>query len=345
MERDRRRRQGRRCGARAPATCVSPWAASRRSCRARIRGTPEWNTAALGENKRRLAVQLFWRLQAALRPGGARALRPGQVVSGRAAAALVAELLLAQGRRADLDASGARSPTRRADYPDAARKCTAAPRGDRRACSSVGAEHVFPAYEDAFYYVWRERQAPAPTSKRPLQGSRIRWSACALRASSSSELDAPVGYVLPIARSAEGAPWHSGPWFLRGERCYLIPGDSPIGLSPAARFAALGEAVRLSAPVSARSESELRAARALRRTCANGARGSDARPRGRVRCRRRAAPPWRHNIRPRSCAPRCAREERDGVLHVFMPPTRCLEDYLELVAAVESCAKSCGSRW
>jgi uncharacterized protein (DUF2126 family) len=33
----------------------------------------------------------------------------------------------------------------------------------------------------------------------------------------------------------------------------------------------------------------------------------------------------------------CA-EERDGVLYVFMPPTQCLEDYLELIGAVESSA-------
>ena len=33
----------------------------------------------------------------------------------------------------------------------------------------------------------------------------------------------------------------------------------------------------------------------------------------------------------------CA-EAREGVLYVFMPPTRCLEDYLELIAAVEASA-------
>ncbi len=33
-------------------------------------------------------------------------------------------------------------------------------------------------------------------------------------------------------------------------------------------------------------------------------------------------------------------QERHGVLYVFMPPTRSLDDYLEIVAAVESCARS-----
>ena len=49
-------------------------------------------------------------------------------------------------------------------------------------------------------------------------------------------LDEIVGYALPIrpcpaARPRSDAPrWESGPWFFRGERMFLIPGDSPMGL-------------------------------------------------------------------------------------------------------------------
>ena len=46
-------------------------------------------------------------------------------------------------------------------------------------------------------------------------------------------LDKIVGYVLPLQRQLAPAStpgWVSGPWFLRRERCYLIPGDSPMGL-------------------------------------------------------------------------------------------------------------------
>ena len=48
----------------------------------------EWNTAALGPSKRRLAGELIRRLRDRFAPGAAAALRPGQVVSRRAAAAL-----------------------------------------------------------------------------------------------------------------------------------------------------------------------------------------------------------------------------------------------------------------
>ena len=63
----------------------------------------EWNTAALGagaSGARR--AMLFRKLARPLRLGSAAAFRPGQMVPRRAAAALGAQLPLAQGRRGDL---------------------------------------------------------------------------------------------------------------------------------------------------------------------------------------------------------------------------------------------------
>ncbi len=39
-------------------------------------------------------------------------------------------------------------------------------------------------------------------------------------------LGAVVGYVLPLQHGS----WKSGPWKLRSEHMFLLPGDSPAGL-------------------------------------------------------------------------------------------------------------------
>ena len=73
----------------------------------------EWNIAALGPRKRELAGDADPASAAAVRARRPAALRPGQVVSRRIAAALGARLLLAPRRRADLERRLASSPTRR----------------------------------------------------------------------------------------------------------------------------------------------------------------------------------------------------------------------------------------
>ena len=54
-----------------------------------------------------------------------------------------------------------------------------------------------------------------------------------LRRVFSQGLDAKVGFLLPLRREWEkataGPRWITGPWFLRDERLYLMPGDSPMG--------------------------------------------------------------------------------------------------------------------
>ncbi|HEX7690481.1 MAG TPA: transglutaminase family protein, partial [Burkholderiaceae bacterium] len=91
---------------------------------------------------------------------------------------------------------------------------------------------VQPGFEDTFYYLWRERRLPVnvdPFDARladELERNR-------LRRVFAQGLDAPVGYVLPLRREhgpgLAGGHWVTGPWHVRDERLYLIPGDSPMG--------------------------------------------------------------------------------------------------------------------
>ena len=66
----------------------------------------EWNTEAVGPEKRRLSELLIKLTARSFRSGRISALRTGEMVSGRVIAALVAGLLLAEGRSANLGGSG-----------------------------------------------------------------------------------------------------------------------------------------------------------------------------------------------------------------------------------------------
>src|SRR4029079_19162359 len=79
-----------------------------------------------------------------------------------------------------------------------------------------------------WYYLWRERRMPAnvdPLSNKlddPLERAR-------LARVFEQKLGSVVGMVLPLRRGLDGLRWESGPWFVRKEHLYLIPGDSPMG--------------------------------------------------------------------------------------------------------------------
>ena len=72
----------------------------------------EWNMAAVGPTKYKLRRHADSAAARPLRSRRIPASRHGQMVSGRIAAALGAGPVLAQGRRADLARSSARSPTK-----------------------------------------------------------------------------------------------------------------------------------------------------------------------------------------------------------------------------------------
>jgi uncharacterized protein (DUF2126 family) len=200
---------------------------------------------------------------------------------------------------------------------------------------------VFPAYEDAFYYLWRERRLPAnvdPLDSRledPMERAR-------LAKIFEQGLGEVIGHVLPIARTSDGAGWQTGSWFLRSERCYLIPGDSPIGYRlplDSQPWAAAGDYPFIHAPDPSRSFPALPRHADIRRQF----RDHDA-----ARVQAAVEPPAslvEQAPLPKESAASIARtslcaETRNGVLYIFMPPARELEHYVELVAAVEAAAEA-----
>ena len=222
----------------------------------------------------------------------------------------------------------------------------------------LDAKYVFPAFEDVWYYLWKERKLP--TNVDPFD-SKLENALERQRIGKvfTQGLDKVVGHVLPVQRSGTGeVRWQSGPWFLRAERCYLAPGDSAMGLrlpldsqpwvsdsdypwifpaDPAQRFAPLP-----AAQVIARRFQTLehltveRAANAAKASTAGRAgkpgTGGPLVPSPDTPPQRMQSAGW--ITRTAICA-----EPRKGLLYVFMPPVVKLEDYLELVAAVEATAR------
>jgi uncharacterized protein (DUF2126 family)/transglutaminase-like putative cysteine protease len=196
-------------------------------------------------------------------------------------------------------------------------------------------DHVRPAYEDVWYYLWREGRLPDNVDPLDARlGDEMERDR--LRRVFTQGLDAIVGYALPIARVADGRGWRTGPWFLRRQRMYLIPGDSPMGYRlplDSLPWATEADAPAISTLDPTEPRRPLPPHEMLRERL--GARVRRPDPRSDAA---REAPPARFASAPDVVRTALCVEPRGGTLHVFMPPVATLEDYLDLLAGIEASA-------
>jgi uncharacterized protein (DUF2126 family)/transglutaminase-like putative cysteine protease len=282
---------------------------------------PEWNTAALGDNKRSIAAQLFHRMKQRYAPRGLAHFGQGKWYPGEPLPRWSLNCFWRKdGEAIWKDPALIADETR--DYPGADANASRLLLEVARRLG-LAADHVFPAFEDALYYIWRERKLPANVdlstvaltdpNERERLGRILDWT-----------LAQAAGFVLPLAKVAEGRRWRSGPWLLRAERCYLVPGDSPMG------FRLPLDSLPWVRPVDfphVHPPDPNQSFEPLAKAARAGVAGIGSAAVEQV------AGPAEATVRTSMCA-----EERGSVLHVFMPPTQCLEDYLELIAAVEASA-------
>jgi uncharacterized protein (DUF2126 family)/transglutaminase-like putative cysteine protease len=292
----------------------------------------EWNTAALGPKKRALAAKLFHRLKERYAPAGLAHFGQGKWYPGEQ----LPRWSLNCYWRKDGEPIWENPKLIADETKDYGIKEDAARRFLARVALQLGFDprYVFPAYEDAFYYLWRERRLPVNVDpfeselKDPMERER-------LAKVFEQGLDAVIGHVLPIARTADGSRWQTGPWFLRSERCYLIPGDSPIGYRlplDSQPWTAPGDYPYIHAPDPTQSFPALAAHTEIRRQF----RERDA---SAVPVVAATPPAAKESAASLTRTSMCA-EVRNGVLYLFMPPARELEHYLELIAAVEVVAEA-----
>jgi len=204
--------------------------------------------------------------------------------------------------------------------------------------------YVRDAYEDVYHYIFEEGRLPynvsALDAKIKSEEDRKR-----LARVFGQGLDAVIGHTLPVLRASwlPGRPWKSTIWQLRTDRLMLIPGDSPMGFRlplESLPWATKSEAVQIvpQDPTERRPPLPAPSHRSLRRSSSDPA-VSGPRP---------GEEPWDYQrvpqgvpdlnvIRTSICA-----EPRQGIMHIFMPPTYSAEDYLDLTAAVEDVADELG---
>jgi len=367
------------------------------------RDAPEWNTDALGPTKRGYATELVHKLRAEYGKGGFLHFGQGKWYPGEQLPRWALSIFWrADGQTLWHDPelfADERFPTQYTSE-DARRFTTVLAHK-----LGLTERYIQPGYEDTYYYLWRERRLPVNVdpfeSKLDDELERVR-----LRRVFTQKLDAVIGYMLPIepgnansdAPALAGPGWKTGPWFLRDDRLYLIPGDSPMGYRlplDSQPWASKGDYPYLierdpTAPRGALpSAADYRARYAVAAGGAEGDRGAvpyafgtppvvaaslrmqapgsageggaataadEAADKSSTTARQPLRGESAHWVtRTALCVevrdPRRAngpaaekKGNASGVLYVFMPPLARLEDYLDLVAAVEATARELGMR-
>ncbi|HNY46192.1 MAG TPA: transglutaminase family protein, partial [Casimicrobium sp.] len=259
---------------------------------------------------------------------------------------------------------------------------------------------ITPGYEDAWYYLWRERRLPVNVDPFDARLSD-ELERARLRKVFDQGLPHPVGYVLPLMANdgvaLNGARWQTGPWFFRDERMYLIPGDSAMGYRlpldslpwtteadapqvferdpfdarrdlPSARTFAERYGVMRSSAIAPTVTLQPQPAGVI----ASNVGGEPAKPHtgkssptargahvpGSTSSPRTGEIPKAEHYQPATTTLIPARfesahwltktalcvEAREGKLYVFMPPVARLEDYLDLLSAIEASAEECDVR-
>src|SRR5262249_38712921 len=190
----------------------------------------EWNSAALGENKRKLAGQLLGRLKQRFGPGGLLHYGQGKWYPGEP----LPRWALTCMWRGDGFPVWRDARLLAEDGKDLGHKHSDALAFLRALAARLGLhrDYIIAAYEDV-WDVLRQEQA-VPVNFDPLQRDLADPSERSrLARLLQGEMMLPAGYVLPLAHVAHadgGHRWRSSLWPLRREHLYLVPGDSPLGL-------------------------------------------------------------------------------------------------------------------
>jgi uncharacterized protein (DUF2126 family) len=275
----------------------------------------QWNTKADGNHKRALAWDLATRLRDNFGPGGILHYAQGKWYAGEPLPRWAYSIIWRKDgqpiwKNPDLLANPNKEQTIHTGTAELFLKTLAENLG-------ISPDNTQAAYEDIFYMLWEEGQVPIDEDplKADLDDPLERRNLAAVL---DRGLDAPLGYVIPLAWDFEQQDWQSCPWTFRRKYLFLTPGNSPIGL----RLPLNSLPATVEVPIQ----------RSLFEEVGDFAiRSNEAIGQTKVHKERKEVP------RTAVCA-----EVRSGNLYVFLPPLSYAEHALELLQVIEKTTEDLG---
>ncbi|MER2197863.1 transglutaminase family protein [Methylobacterium brachiatum] len=283
---------------------------------------PEWNIAAVGPSKRRLADTLIRRLRDRFGPGGLLHYGQGKWYPGESLPRWAFALYWRKDGKPIWKDPALIAPEAGEGSEGTATIAQAQALADTLARRLGLSDYVFPAFEDG--ELWEKKAAELPVNVTPAaaKSGSVEFDA-RIRRVYARGLGEPAGYVLPLASLPTGKDgdadrvWISEKWEFRRGQAFLVPGDSPLGFRlPLSSLPYVPPEhypyYQPQDPLEPRGPlpDDPKA-----KTVVNGA-----------------------GITGVAVRTALAIEPRDGIVRVFMPPTQRADEYLELAAHLEAAA-------
>ncbi|GAC1555819.1 MAG: transglutaminase family protein [Beijerinckiaceae bacterium] len=303
---------------------------------------PEWNTAAVGPTKRERADDLIRRLRSRFAPGGLLHYGQGKWYPGESLPRWAFGLYWRRdgkplwenpdliAREVKIEAATA-SPGPAKDAEQFA--------GEIAQKLGIDPGFIVPAFEDAAKWVNEEGKLPGNVDPLDPKIEDPETRARMVRTFGRG-LTQPSGFVLPVQRwnAAAESKWQSEKWQFRRGKLFLVPGDAPVGYRlPLSSLAYVPPSaypyVMPQDPLEERGPLPEPGTGRLNVRASAGARAPEA---------------GRQDIVEQQAVEGAVRtalavEMRDGKVCVFMPPVERLEDYLDLLGAIEAAARANGA--
>ena len=285
----------------------------------------QWDTAADGPEKRKLAYELSLRLKNRFAHGGLLHFGQGKWYPGE----LFPRWQYALYWRKDGEAIWknenliAKEKTTSYTFHDAERFTN-----ELTKILGINKNNITPAYEDPIYWALEEGKLPVNIDPLAvnLKDSVQRQTLARLL---EKGLNNPAGFVVPLKWEHDSKCWISCVWEFRRKQCFLIPGNSPVGFRLPLESLPKESSTTREQHVERSLFEELPPLGNYHETTLN--------KKNKFTSKEKTEIP-NHKIETFITA--LSVEEREGIIYIFLPPTDYLENYLDLVASVEQVAEA-----